>query len=160
MTSSRPLALRIFLISVIAIVSAVALAGLFLSGSPVAERMRRLDTQRVNDLQQISYAIDTYWGMQQRLPERLDQLQTTRDVYVSSIRDPQTQKDYDYLVTASSSYQLCADFQALSEPTGPASLRVATLPHPDKGTPFWSHTAGHTCFSLTVRLPVIPAMLK
>lgn len=161
MTKTNALPMRIFTTSVIVIVTAVAIAGLALSGSPQAERMRRLDTQRVNDLQQMSYAIDTYWSMQQRLPTNLDELQGTRDVYVQNIRDPKTGMPYEYTVTSADSYELCAQFETSSLENPDASnlsIAVPAPPRQDMQGRFWSHAVGRTCFPLTVRKP--PTALK
>lgn len=157
MTITRPLFIRIFTITITVIVTAVALTGLFLSGSPVVERMRRLDTQRVNDLQQISYALDSYWGTQQKLPTTLDQLQTSRDVFVQNIRDPQTALAYEYRITSTSTYELCAGFETSSDVSGKTSDYSVASPVPIESMPrFWTHGAGRTCFAINIRLPNPP----
>ena len=68
-------------------VAVAVIGGLIVAGSPQAERMRRADQQRLSDLQQISYAVDLYWNRQDKLPATLQDLTTSPDVYIQSVRD-------------------------------------------------------------------------
>ena len=67
--------IRIFHWTVVIVVSGVAIAGLFASGSPSNERAKRLDEQRVSQLESISYAIDQYWNQNKSLPATLTELE-------------------------------------------------------------------------------------
>lgn len=161
MIKTSPLLMRLFTTGVIVFVTGVAISGLILSGSPAAERMRRLDTQRVSDLQQISYAMDSFWSTQQRLPENLDQLQATRDVYVQSIHDPKTKALYEYSAKGNDAYELCATFETSStEPLPGVATPVAVPLPPDGSGRFWTHPVGHTCFPLSIRKPTPPSPVK
>lgn len=64
-------------------VAATAVYGFWLSGSPSAERARRLDAQRINDLQQISYGMDQYWEFNGKLPESLEEAQRMRNIFLA-----------------------------------------------------------------------------
>ena len=126
----------------IAVVAAVV-GGLIMTGSPEAERMRRADQQRINDLQQISYAVDAYWNRVQALPASLDDLAKNPDVYLQNIRDPRTTQPYEFRSTGAQSYELCATFDADST-SGPDHPIAAT-------ETFWTHGPGHRCYALDAR---------
>lgn len=134
---------------VTACVIVVAGYGLFIAGSPTQERMRRLDAQRLNDLQSITYAVDQFYALKTQLPASLEELQRQREVYVSSIRDPETQAFYEYQKAGATSYELCATFATegdqnqFSDGTRPA--------YPNTGS-FWKHGVGRTCYTVDVRI--------
>ena len=135
--------IRIFHWTVVIVVFGVAIAGLFASGSPSNERAKRLDEQRVSQLESISYAIDQYWNQNKSLPATLTELENSRNIFVQSTYDPETGIGYDYAVTGDRTYNLCAVFDAPSRddvnsaPSGPTSG-------------FWKHSTGETCFPLEV----------
>lgn len=118
-------------------VFAAALAGLFLSGTPRAERARQFDAQRVEALQQISAAVGNYYRARGELPGSLSQLLEIPDGVPSQVLlDPAGSRRYGYRAVDSLTYELCAEFGAGSEPDGP--------PVPE----FWRHGPGRKCFRL------------
>lgn len=126
----------------LAVVAAV-IAGLFLAGSPEKERIRLADEQRINDLQQISYAMDVFWNAEGILPASLPELAKHQNVFVQRIQDPQTGEPYPYRATSERTYELCAVFTTSSfiDPNQP--------PQPPLER-FWQHEAGQTCYSLEI----------
>lgn len=126
-------------------IAAAVIAGFVTFGTPAEERARRLDNQRVSDLQSISYAIDSYYNREKAMPATLKDLSTEQDVYIQSIADPDTQQVYPYQVKAATSYELCADFVTDSSLT-------QDIQQPAPYGDFWKHSVGHTCYTLDVRL--------
>lgn len=119
-----------------AVVVAVAVGvGLYLTGSPAETRLLRLDERCVDDLMDISSAVETYWKNSDRLPESLHDL----SIEQARLRDPVTDRPYEYTVTAETKYDLCAEFARASE-----------APSYRYGRASWRHDAGHWCFHLTV----------
>ena len=117
--------------------------------------MRRFDQERLNDLSQISYAIDAYWNQEKRLPAALEDLKAKRDIYVRSLKDPRTMEAYEYRANATSTYELCASFETDSE----AELARTLAQRPDvKGQDFWKHPVGRKCYELEVRIS--PELMK
>jgi len=145
-----PAGLKAFISIVVAVVSIVAVSGLWIAGSPAAERARRFDERRTSELQSISYAIDNYWSINKALPRDLATLQETRDVYVGSIVDPETGMPYEYTLTDSDTYSLCATFTNSSPET------TTTQPYNPNTSKFWEHNAGRTCYQIDVRKPTSP----
>ncbi len=140
--------------TVIAVTIMVVGAGLYVSGSPMQARRERFDTQRVNDLQQISYAIDTFWLTKQRLPNTLEELRENMypssysSYYFGSAKDPRTGTAYEYRTKdGTGTYELCSAFEADDRTTKNPSPYNAYSPN----APLWHHQVGRTCFSLQVR---------
>jgi hypothetical protein len=118
------------------VVVAVAVAfGLNLVGSPAKARLRALDERRVDDLQQITYEVGSWWKDHQALPPVLDSLGTPRGDSTAH-RDPATGAIYEYRVTGDSSWEVCATF---TYPTEPSRRR-----YPSDNE--WQHPAGRHCF--------------
>jgi hypothetical protein len=117
---------------VVAVTAAVA-AGIYLLGSPAAERARRLDDRRVQDLSGIARAVDLYWTRESRFPASLDQLRSDTGAGITVV-DPATGRPYDYRPLDEGKYELCASFEGDSG----ESNRFANG--------FWTHRAGRQCF--------------
>jgi hypothetical protein len=118
-----------------AIVVAAIAAALFVTGSPSEQRLLRLDTERVNDLQQLSLAANFRWDQDRRLPESGGELVDGR--YLSRLPvDPVTGEDYEYRTSGPRRFEVCATFDR------PAS--------PELAGDFWFHEAGRQCFSFDV----------
>lgn len=122
---------KLFALGSSVVVIVALLAGIILIGSPMDERLRRLDQQRINDLRMLSNIISQSYRVEGRLPDDLAEL--VNGLQLSQIpTDPETQAQYGYELTANDSFRLCAQFSA-----------------PSQQDEFWSHTAGQHCFSLT-----------
>lgn len=141
---------KVFIAAIVLAMAAAVAAGLFLAGSPEKERMRRFDQERLNDLNQISYAIDSYWNQEKKLPATLEDLKTKQDVYVRSLADQKTGVPYEYDPSpTSTAYALCAVFETDSEQE---LARLQSRPADVQGADFWKHPLGQKCFSLQVRV--------
>lgn len=122
--------------------------GLWLAGSPAAQRLRKLDERRVQDLQTIQSEITAivYGGQPARspsvpkpvkpLPATLQEVLSQAQYQRPSIADPQTGQPYEYVVRDPRRYDLCAVFSAPLDQ--PFNVR-------------WNHPAGHQCFSFDVQ---------
>lgn len=119
--------------SLVAVVAAVG-AGLFVAGSPVEQRLRRLDDRRVDHLRSLASAADRYFEREERLPgaaaELVDGLFLTRVP-----TDPATQQPYEYRVTGPRQFELCATFDRPSRP--------------ELADDFWAHETGRRCYAFT-----------
>lgn len=141
---------KIYGIIVTLLVASATIAGLIIIGSPLTERERRFDDQRVNDLQQISSAIDLFYTKTGHLPRSLNELvkpEVARLYNLSSTIDPKTSITYEYSTTTESSYKLCANFtQANTETSGTQRRTLLRNHYPDNNA--WEHPAGHKCIEL------------
>ncbi|MEO2195762.1 MAG: hypothetical protein ABGY72_06685 [bacterium] len=118
--------------AVVAVGVAVTL-GLQGAGSPGAERSRRIDQRRVEDLRRIAETVDLYWTRQGGLPESLDPLVAT-DGDLADFQDPVTTGRYEYRTLTTSSFELCAQFDTES-----------AFVEQDN---FWRHPANRYCFKV------------
>jgi hypothetical protein len=65
---------RLLAVALTVVVVAAVATGIVIIGSPMEERTRRLDNRRVQDLRQLSQAVQVYHARQQRTPASLDEL--------------------------------------------------------------------------------------
>ena len=128
---------RALRVTTVGAVAVVALAGLPAAGTPSAERARRLDERRVEDLRALSDAANVYVQRHSRLPGTLQELSSEGGLDVTALG--RETGPYEYRATGDRSYELCATFQRPS----PAGQRLS-------GDPFWAHGAGRQCFQLEV----------
>lgn len=137
--------MKYFVYGVIAVVCVAVIAGFFMVGSPLNERVKRLDERRVNDLTALQYEIINYWQAKAKLP---DVLMAVKDDIrgVSIPTDPETGAAYEYAVKSSNQFELCATF---------AREGYATMPNDE-----WKHGAGKTCFTRTIDKDLYPPAVK
>lgn len=113
-------------------------AALFMVGSPTRARARQFDVRRVDALGAIARALDVYVTRHGKLPPDLDEL-TRQSGPSLETRDPETDHPYEYRVTGSRKYELCATFWGETQ-----SERYTV-------SDFWSHRAGRQCYELEPR---------
>jgi hypothetical protein len=107
---------------------------------PSAVKAHALDQQRLQNLQQIDFAIRGYYRTHQVLPDRLDVIENMNGLSSrSNWRDPVTHLPYEYDVIAKTTYRLCGDFSADSGKD--ESPYIAA---------FRKHHKGHDCFQQDV----------
>lgn len=123
---------RVAAVTAIALFVVAAAAGLYMSGSPLEQRVISLDNRRVSDLCSLSNLIEGHWQQHDELPATLADLP-------GRIKDPETEEPYEYEVVAEKNYRICAVFSR--ESTEPEFAYVCRM------TPaFWQHDAGRQCF--------------
>lgn len=160
----KDLGQKIFVGAVILAVAAAAVGGLFVAGAPSQERARQFDNRRINDLQQLTQAVDQYWTRNARLPEALADLQNRREYYIPSLLDPRTKESYEYIVTAGKNYELCAVFE--TDASTEAAKAKYSQPYPmPGGVDFWAHGLGRVCFTIEAQnvpglVPTSPAEIR
>jgi hypothetical protein len=135
----RPSAGPVLLGAAVTAVVAAVVAGLFVLGSPSAERARRVDARRVGHLQAIAAATDLYWTRHSQLPTSLDELDAEPGVNINR-RDPASGEFYGYQPLDSIGYELCAGFETESEQTSGYPARN-----------LWAHGSGRQCFRLEAK---------
>ena len=161
--ASRDPRMRWFVFGVMAVVSVSTLYGFFVVGSPFAERMRRFDERRVQDLQNIQWQIVSYWQTKERLPENLDNLRDDISGYVVP-RDPESGGAYEYRALAPMKFELCATFETENIQTDKALPRaVPAVSYGASGLGLsenWAHGVGRTCFERTIDPDFYPPLEK
>jgi hypothetical protein len=115
-----------------ALVAILIVLGFTQSGPPRFQRDLRADSERIQNLFQLSAGMTGYWASHNRqLPASLDQLPG------ASFVDPLTGAPYVYQPKQGSQYELCATFSRKGPPN-----------ENRPGARAWIHPAGYHCFSL------------
>lgn len=124
--------------------AAILVWGFLVVGSPAAERVRKLDERRVQDLQAVESAISRIClgrerlekpEMKRPLPATLAEIAEEAREDRPSIVDPERGTGYEYTVKGETTYELCATFDQVRDVTWDAR---------------WNHPAGRHCFALDV----------
>lgn len=147
----RWLELKAWLFVLVGLVWAFALVG-----NPLTQRERRLDDQRVSDLQSIVSELSLQVRGPQDgpldtpvllkpLPTTLQQIADDAQYQRLRITDPETEAPYGYTVKDADTVELCADF---------AEERVRDYDIS------WDHPAGRHCYTIDVLTPNYPTPLK
>lgn len=140
--------MRWLVFGTVAIVAIAAVSGFVVAGSPFAERMRRFDDRRVNDLQTIQWQVINYWQRKDRLPDNVDQLRDDISGFVSPT-DPETGQVYGYQPLGNLKFELCATFSREARTNGDSRVPSIAFPGP-KMPESWAHGAGRMCFGRTI----------
>jgi hypothetical protein len=122
--------------------------GFVILGTPWEARNYRYDVQKVWDLQNIQSQVLENWRVRRVLTPDLASLNNPlMGSYVPV--DPQSGEDYEYAIKTPLSFELCATFNADTQPN---SFEGRSMPMPmyapgkvDAETA-WKHGPGRTCF--------------
>jgi hypothetical protein len=129
------------------IVLASLATGVVLAGTPAAERLRKFDERRFENLQAIDGEISQIvfgdrWGdrtrplkLEKPLPKTLGEVAAQARFKKIHLQDPQTGTPYEYLVRDETHFELCATFTFQRD----QSFDIA-----------WNHPAGRHCFFFDV----------
>ena len=136
-------------ISVVIIVGSIVW-GFSVLGSPRNQRLLKYDEQKINDLQNINNQIQSYYQMKDTLPAVIIDL-AGPNTYFTIPMDPQSSKAYEYKKTDKLTYELCAEFNKSSNEQNKVLTPVRM-----NGIIWWTHPAGHYCFSQTINKSLYP----
>jgi len=120
--------------------------GFVVMGSPREQRMKRLDSERVSDLQSIQQQIINYWQRKLILPNTLNDLEDSISGYVVPT-DPSTDESYTYSTKGDLSFDLCATFNLPREES-----QIGNSRYPVKSVygETWGHKEGYVCFERVI----------
>ena len=137
--------INIILAVVLAIVALGGIiAGFFIVGTPGEQRNRRLDEDRVNDLQMVQSEVINYWVQKEELPVQLSDLQDSITGFVPPT-DPVSKQSYEYIVLNELSFELCAEFGSQNLDEKDRMLERNYYMN-DKYNQNWTHDVGRVCF--------------
>jgi len=140
------------LVSIVVLASIVT--GFSIMGSPQSQREKRLDQERVNDLQFIQLQVVNYWQQKETLPTMLADLEDPISGYIVPT-DPDTDMPYEYTVVGDLAFELCATFARASETEDASAVRY--IEPAGKGlNETWKHDAGRNCFERTIDPELYP----
>ncbi|MCU0660663.1 MAG: DUF5671 domain-containing protein [Candidatus Pacebacteria bacterium] len=138
-------------------------------GSPKMQRLQRIDSQKVSDLQSIQWQIINYWQQKGKLPQELSLLVDPLSGFVLP-KDPETHlgKMYTYAVIDKQTFQICADFNlqtpkiaSMNSPEGgPMGATVPDTLYYPSGNENWEHDAGVFCYKRIIDPDLYPVLKK
>lgn len=143
----RPI--HFFIVGVSIFVIAPLITAIFMIGSPAKERARKLDETRINNLDSMHYAIDSYYTLNKKLPDSLDALVKSGQHYPLGIQDPESGLPFHYETTSEKTYKLCATFTDESPKNGSQNYVYDRYLGPGNINMSWHHPKGYHCFDLT-----------
>lgn len=130
----------IALILVLVFVIGSIAGAFFFMDSPKTTKLKRLDMTRSSDLSSLNGYINSKYVEDKKLPD-------INDSQITSFKDPETKKPYEYKIVNEKEYQLCANF---------AFAVNDTEKYP--GSEDWfNHLAGYQCFTKKTLDPDINA---
>lgn len=133
--------------SVVALGSVVM--GFFIVGTPMEQRARRFDEQRLQDLQIIQSEVVNYWMQKNSLPVDFNNLNDSISGFVAP-QDPENNANYEYNILTPLSFELCAVFATNDADFGIATEPTSRLPYDTAFQQNWFHNSGRTCFTRVI----------
>jgi len=135
--------------------------GFSILGTPSDMRMRRIDSDKLSDLQGIQGQVVQHFQQKGALPASLDVLGDSISGYTVP-SDPHTGRPYVYRVMSQHSFELCATFNREAPDTaGKGDYYAREMAYPSMGVEGnWRYTKGDTCFRRTIDPELYPPYPK
>ncbi len=146
-TMKKNKGLMAFISLVVLFVFATIVIGFVLIGSPVQQRLKRLDDQRSNALNAIDSELITYWNQQQDLPDSLAEIEE-RIYDKNLVKDPETKEYYTYTKISKDAFKLCANFAL--ENTNERPYLNTKYEYINRSGTYYEHAAGTDCYDITL----------
>jgi len=144
-------------VSVVMVFSVVG--SFFIIGSPMTERLRRFDEERISHVQNIQSQVVYYWQQKGALPAMLTELANPLTGFTVPI-DPSTGLQYEYRPVSTLSFEICATFSLsdrdLTESQRRKMFTKSAPVYPGHPGDEWSHTNGRSCFNRTIDPDLFP----
>ena len=132
------------IITVIVLLSIIY--GFTVIGFPADSRGKKFDTTRISNLRSIKNSIDNYAQNNKKLPQSIQNV-VINNTYLK-INDPETKKPYEYYITGTKSYKLCANFSTSYD--DPQSSEMTLYDYSYTSNQF-RHKKGYNCFPFTTQ---------
>ncbi|MFA6297059.1 MAG: DUF5671 domain-containing protein [Candidatus Paceibacterota bacterium] len=140
--------------SVLVIVSIVA--GFLSTGSPVDERLRNLDEERVSHLSVIQDQVVNYWQKKGTLPLTIDELNDPLSSFIVPV-DPETKLAYEFNQLSKTTFEICSTFAL---PSRDAVGGKTPMYYPADPFQSFTHGSGRVCFSRVIDAQLYPVLKK
>jgi hypothetical protein len=89
----------------------VIIGGIIQTGGPFYAKNIKLDEERLNNFNEISFEIRSIYRSSQKLPPNLEYVTENKvSAKKLKINDPETNKAYEYKIISATTYELCANF--------------------------------------------------
>lgn len=139
---------KILAVICVIVVLGSIIVGFFIVGTPMEQRNRRMDDQRIQDLQVIQGQIIEYWINKKTLPQNLDLLKSDITGF-NTPTNPDTKLPYIYQIKGELEFELCAEF--ITDDAKYPEFDAKDYPRSyDYQQQNWRHGLGNTCFTRTI----------
>ena len=133
----------------LAVIVIVFAAALFLVESPGQTRDKKSDSMILNDWEQISQAVNSYYSKNNKLPDSLDQvLDEYNYITKSDLINAESKEKYGYNRLEDDEYELCGKFK-----TSNLDKKNRRYEWQDEQ---WPHKAGEQCVRKNIDSNIIP----
>ena len=135
--------------AIIIVVLGVIIYGVILIGSPMQQKAKQMDGQRIDDLMSIqNQIVYTQWQNKGDIPTSTSALNDPISNYVVPT-DPETKAPYEYIRLSKNSFQLCAVFETTNRTSTIGTTTKYNI-EPTTLTENWQHDTGRFCFERTI----------
>lgn len=138
----------LIILFIIIIIAAVA-GGIYITGGPEHQRLKRIDEKRLSKLSSIRYDVEGFYRSDDALPENIDALRNAKyqssNINSENYIDPVPGQSIEYTKTSDTTYQLCAHFDTSNQQDEHAN---DTVNYTYYGNNNWKHPKGRHCFEL------------
>lgn len=143
-----------WIVATSAVVVLSLVLGFSVMGSPLTQRLKRMDAERVNGLTQIQWQIINYWQKKGELPKDINELNDPISGFIVPI-DPDTGVQYQYEIIGDKVFKLCADFSLESGEFAAARPKPRYI-YPENEN--WFHKQGQNCFERKIDPELYPTI--
>jgi hypothetical protein len=131
---------RAYFVVTLFFVIACFVTSLLIVESPTQTRNRKMDNNTISNLSQIESEVNNYYAKNKKLPQNFEELKKNNDYLADEMfKDKLTGNFYEYKITDTKNYELCADFLMNSKDDKNISLN-------NYWGNMWKHEAGRQCF--------------
>ena len=143
---------KAFQVVIVGVVVLSLVYGFYLAGSPQNQRLVRFDDTKTSDLQTIQDRLVYYWQQKGSLPASLDGLNDPIAGFTVPV-DPQSNQPFEYVLTGTRAFQLCAVFNL-------DNTNLTTAPASGYSGDNWTHGVGRVCFDRSIDQALYPVNSK
>lgn len=144
--------LALLLLTLIAVAT---ICGVFIkNGFPISRQALALDNTRIQDFTTISYAIESYYSQNGKLPEELSEVSLSGPY--NDIKDPQSKEPYGYIVREEREYQLCTTFSASYDEAKKYDSTISYSFPSSQSQKNFKYKKGYSCITYTIPSTVYP----
>jgi len=141
---------KIWLSSAILIILISIVLGFVIIGSPKSQRLKRLDFEKINDIQQLQSSVVSFWQVNNKLPQGLEEVRGQYGYF--DMNQPDSSKPYEYSIVSPNSFEICAEFNFDSgdQNNYNRSIMDVDIKYNYTTPSDWSYKEGRSCFTYVI----------
>ncbi|MFC1612881.1 DUF5671 domain-containing protein [Patescibacteria group bacterium] len=137
---------KIYFIISLLVVMITLISGFIFIDSPMNTRMKKQDSEILNQFNSLKYAVENFYSSKKRLPQNLDELLNgSTNLSNKDIVNQVDGKKFNYKILSEDRYQLCSNFMA----SNMDDIEECYYPYGSLDEQ-WEHGEGYKCFEKQV----------